>query len=115
MLNVASPANATIAPGDADQNPFSDAHADRYTQGVNGEPGSALALVDYTGGVTGVAHKLGIYQLYKTDIFNLLCLPGAPTEILGDLVRLEAWMPPFGGPGGSSWAWYQAHELPPGS
>ena len=47
-----------------------------------GAPGSALALADYTGGDTGQADKLGIYQLYKTDIFNLLCLPGAPPAIL---------------------------------
>jgi phage tail sheath protein FI len=80
--NEAPPANAAIDPGDPDQNPFSDAHADRYTKADGGKPGSALALADYTGGDTGQADKLGIYQLYKTDIFNLLCLPGAPPDIL---------------------------------
>jgi phage tail sheath protein FI len=82
VLDVAPAANAAIDPGDPDQNPFSDAHTDRYTEASGGEPGSALALADYTGGGTGQADKLGIYQLYKTDIFNLLCLPGAPPDIL---------------------------------
>ena len=88
VLNAAPPANAVNDPADPDQNPFSDAHADRYTQAAGGGPGSALALADYTGGATGQADKLGIYQLYKTDIFNLLGLPAAPPDILAAAAAL---------------------------
>jgi phage tail sheath protein FI len=87
-LDVAPPANANIDPSDPDQNPFSDAHPDRYTQGSGGTPGSALDLDDYLGGSTGQADKLGIYQLYKTDIFNLLCLPEAPQTVLSNAAAL---------------------------
>ena len=82
VLNVAPPANATIDPSDPDQNPFSSAHTDRYTQAGGGEPGSALTLDDYQIAGAGQADKTGLYQLYKTDIFNLLCLPGAPSGVL---------------------------------
>ena len=82
VLTVAPPANATIDPSDPDQNPFSSAHTDRYTQAGGGEPGSALNLDDYQIAGTGQANKTGLYQLYKTDIFNLLCLPGAPSGVL---------------------------------
>jgi phage tail sheath protein FI len=88
VLNVAPTANAAIDPADPDQNPFSDAEPTRYTQASGGAPGSALTLPDYTGGATGQADKLGIYQLYKTDIFNLLCLPGAPAGILAGAAAL---------------------------
>lgn len=84
VLNQAPAANAPITANDPDQNPFSDAEPARYTQATSGsgKPGSALDLGDYQGGATGLADKLGIYQLYKTDIFNLLCLPGAPQTVL---------------------------------
>jgi uncharacterized protein len=87
-LDAAPPANAAIDPADPDQNPFSDAHPDRYKKAGAGTPGSALDLSDYEGGATGQADKRGIYQLYKTDIFNLLCLPGAPQTILAAAAAL---------------------------
>ena len=87
VLNTAPPANAAIAPADPDQNPFSDDpnHKDRFTQAGTGTPGGALQEADYVG---GQADKLGIYQLYKTDIFNLLCLPLAPQPVLAPAVAL---------------------------
>lgn len=88
VLDKAPDANAPIAAGDTDQNPFSDSKPDRYTQAKDGKPGGALDAGDYTGGATGQADKLGIYQLYKTDIFNLLCLPGAPSTVLDDAAQL---------------------------
>jgi hypothetical protein len=42
----------------------------------------APTLDDYQGGSTGQADKKGLYQLLRTDIFNLLCLPGAPSTVL---------------------------------
>lgn len=88
VLDAAPPANAAIDPTDPDQNPFSDAHANRYTQAGTGSSGGALDLGDYEGGANGQVNKLGIYQLYKTDIFNLLCLPGAPQTVLAAAVAL---------------------------
>ncbi len=90
VLDVAPPANAAIDPSDPDQNPFTNdtTKADRFTQAKDGEPGSAPTLDDYNGNGTGQADKTGIYQLYKTDIFNLLCLPGAPPTILDDAAAL---------------------------
>ena len=88
VLDKAPDASADIAEDDPDQNPFSDAKPDRYTQASGGAPGGALDLGDYQGGATGQADKLGIYQLYKTDIFNLLCLPGAPDTVLASAVEL---------------------------
>jgi uncharacterized protein len=88
VLDAAPPANAAIDASDPDQNPFSDAKPNRYTQAGAGKPGSALNLSDYEGGASGQADKLGIYQLYKTDIFNLLCLPGAPQPVLAAAAAL---------------------------
>jgi phage tail sheath protein FI len=88
VLNVAPAANAAISQNDADQNPFSDAHSDRYTQASGGDPGSAPDDSDYQGGATGQADKKGIYQLSKANIFNLLCLPGAPAAVLANAAAL---------------------------
>lgn len=88
VLDVAPDKNEDIAASDPDQNPFSDAKPNRYTQASDGTPGSALSLADYQGGATGQADKLGIYQLQKTDIFNLLCLPGAPQAVLAAALQL---------------------------
>ncbi|MGW2253962.1 phage tail sheath subtilisin-like domain-containing protein [Kitasatospora sp. NPDC001660] len=40
------------------------------------------------GDETGEADKKGIYALLKTDIFNLLCLPGCPDDLLSDAANL---------------------------
>jgi phage tail sheath protein FI len=80
--------HADIPLTDPDQNPFSDAHADRYTQGSDGTPGGTPGANDYNGGSSGQADKKGIYQLLKTDIFNLLCLPGAPASVLSVALQL---------------------------
>jgi phage tail sheath protein FI len=83
VLNTAPPANDAIDPNVPDQNPFSAAFPKRYYPASGGTAGSALdATDDYLGGATGFVDKKGIYQLYKTDIFNLLCLPGAPQAVL---------------------------------
>ncbi|WP_308312687.1 phage tail sheath C-terminal domain-containing protein [Streptomyces sp. ISL-11] len=42
----------------------------------------------YSGANGSPAAKTGIYQLLKTDIFNLLCLPDCPEEILTDALKL---------------------------
>jgi uncharacterized protein len=88
VLNLAPTAHAAIPPNDPDQNPFSDNVAARYTQGTGGGGGGALTLNEYQGGGNGQANKLGIYQLYKTDIFNLLCIPGAPAAVLSIAAQL---------------------------
>ncbi|WP_327417810.1 phage tail sheath family protein [Streptomyces sp. NBC_01233] len=43
------------------------------------------ALKDYRG---NAAEQTGIHALLKTDIFNLLCLPGAPEKVLPDALQL---------------------------
>lgn len=88
VVNTAPPPSAAVGAADTDQNPFSDAHADRYTTAKGGTDGNALTAADFTGGETGQADKLGIYQLYRTDIFNLLCLPDAPAEVLAPAAAL---------------------------
>jgi len=82
VLDKVPKANAVIPADAADPDPFSDAHADRYTKGAGGSAGAALTAADYKGGDTGQADKRGIYRLYTTDLFNLLCLPGAPDGVL---------------------------------
>lgn len=76
-----------IPPGNADQNPFSDAKDDRYVKATadSGTAGDAPDTNTYKG---KVADKTGIYQLHKTDIFNLLCLPGAPAAVLAPAAAL---------------------------
>jgi hypothetical protein len=91
VLNVAPAANDAIAPTDPDQDPFSRAHSGRYTTATGGTLGGALdPMGDYLGGAAGQADMLGIYQLRKTDIFNLLCLPGAPAQVLPAALALCA-------------------------
>lgn len=88
VLDKAPGKHDAIAEDDADQNPFSNDQAGRYTQGKDGTDGTAPSEDDYKGGVAGQADKLGIYQLRKTDIFNLLCLPGAPNAVLAPALQL---------------------------
>lgn len=88
VLNVVPLAHAAIAPTDPSQDPFDDGKPDRYEQAAGGADGGALQLADYRGGATGEADKLGLYQLRKTDIFNLLCVPGAPQPVLAHAARL---------------------------
>jgi phage tail sheath protein FI len=94
VLDKAPPKNDDVDPNVPDQNPFSNAYPKRYyqvdpgTAAAQGTAGSALDLNDYQGGATGFADKKGIYQLYKTNIFNLLCLPGAPASVLAPAAAL---------------------------
>ncbi|MFE0138525.1 phage tail sheath family protein [Streptomyces sp. NPDC059037] len=51
---------------------------------LRGQPVTeGLGLDDYRG---SAAAQTGIHALLKTDIFNLLCLPGAPKEVLTALL-----------------------------
>src|SRR5262249_2075783 len=52
VLDKAPGKHADISPTDPDQNPFSDDHADRYTQGSGGTDGGAPADNDYKGGAS---------------------------------------------------------------
>ncbi|GAA0316945.1 phage tail sheath subtilisin-like domain-containing protein [Streptomyces polychromogenes] len=81
VLNAVPTAHAPIAATDPSQDPFDDAKPTRYTQALGGAEGAAPGPADYQGGATGQADKKGLYQLLKTDIFNLLCLPGAPAAV----------------------------------
>jgi uncharacterized protein len=64
------------------QDPFADPESGEpttYEQLAGGADGDdELTDDDYTP-QDGFANKQGIYQLLKTDIFNMLCLPGAST------------------------------------
>ncbi|UQX88103.1 phage tail sheath subtilisin-like domain-containing protein [Jatrophihabitans telluris] len=66
------------APG---RDPFvSGTAGQQFIQGTGGIDGnSTLASADYLGGngTNFGRDKLGLYALLKTDIFNILCLPGA--------------------------------------
>lgn len=53
--------------------PFDDGHPTWYAQGTGGADGGDLQDSDYLGD----SSTTGIYKLEKTDIFNMLCLPGA--------------------------------------
>ncbi|MEV6954439.1 phage tail sheath C-terminal domain-containing protein [Streptomyces sp. NPDC051183] len=88
VLDVVPTAHEVIAPTDASQDPFDDAKPNRYEKASGGADGGAPALADYQGGATGQASKTGLYQLLKTDIFNLLCLPGAPQSALAPAAAL---------------------------
>jgi phage tail sheath protein FI len=67
-------AHEVINPADNVPDPFDDAKPNRYTKATDdsGTQGVAPVAADYIGNVLG---KTGIYQLLKTDIFNMLCLP----------------------------------------
>lgn len=63
--------------------PFDDSEPDRYVQaggGANGSP--TLSAADYLGGQgdTFQQDKKGLFELIKTDIFNVLCLPGVRSD-----------------------------------
>ncbi|MGH3796782.1 MAG: phage tail sheath subtilisin-like domain-containing protein [Pseudonocardiaceae bacterium] len=54
---------------------------DWYTTASHGSDGNQLPVhSDYLGGDNGQLDKTGLYQLLKTDIFNMLCLPGRPGQ-----------------------------------
>jgi phage tail sheath protein FI len=61
--------------------PWADDEPKRWTAAADGLDGTGLEADDYLGGTTGQADKKGIYQLLKTDIFTMLCLPGAPESL----------------------------------
>jgi uncharacterized protein len=67
-------AHEAIDPKDNLPDPFDDAKPGRYTKATDnsGAPGGPPVAADYLGDVLA---KTGIYQLLKTDIFNMLCLP----------------------------------------
>jgi phage tail sheath protein FI len=67
-------AHEPIDPADNLPDPFDDAKPNRYTKATDdsGAPGDPPVAADYMGDVLA---KTGIYQLLKTDIFNMLCLP----------------------------------------
>lgn len=71
--NLPNPHEA-INPADNLPDPFDDAKPNRYTKATanSGTAGDPPVAADYTGDVLA---KTGIYQLLKTDIFNMLCLP----------------------------------------
>lgn len=77
-----------VPPG---SDPFADGHdGDWYVQATadSGADGAvALGVADYLP-AGGAAAKTGLYQLLKTDIFNLLCLPGAPDAVAADALEL---------------------------
>ncbi len=73
---------------DAGQDPFPDGHGSEtsdkwYVQAKDGLDGTATPVAgDYLGENSPVKDgKQGIYQLLKTDIFNILCLPGPPGQV----------------------------------
>ncbi|WP_158892893.1 phage tail sheath family protein [Amycolatopsis anabasis] len=76
-------AGATGGPEEG-EDPFKDGKgtgADAwYTAATGGEDGPAPVVGDYKGDRNA---QTGLYALLKTDIFNMLCLPGAPGEIDG--------------------------------
>ncbi|RZQ59325.1 phage tail sheath family protein [Amycolatopsis suaedae] len=53
---------------------YTEVGADEDVRGADGDPPEAF---NYRGGSQGEEKKEGLYQLLKTDIFNILCLPGA--------------------------------------
>ncbi|HEV2781358.1 MAG TPA: phage tail sheath C-terminal domain-containing protein [Actinophytocola sp.] len=83
-----------------DADPFEDQHDATdpdpwYQSASGGADGLAPLKADYTGEDADVQDgKQGIYQLRKADIFNMLCLPGAPgqqgdpADILAEAGRL---------------------------
>jgi phage tail sheath protein FI len=78
--------NADVKPG---QDPFPDGKSGKdnwYVEGQDGEDGDAAPVAaDYLGkNSPGQDGKQGIYQLLKTDIFNILCLPGPPGQVADD-------------------------------
>lgn len=86
-----------ILPVGAD--PFDSSKPTWWTQGTGGVDGTAVPVsADYLGAhVLPANGKQGIFQLLKTDIFNILCLPGPagqaadsdhPSGVLADAAKL---------------------------
>ncbi|MFG2295997.1 phage tail sheath family protein [Streptomyces sp. NPDC048603] len=88
VLDAVPTAHEAITPADPSQDPFDDARPGRYARARGGADGDPPQLSDYRGGATGEADKKGLHQLLRTDIFNLLCLPGAPAAALATAARL---------------------------
>ena len=84
-LNALPKAHAAVTPQKPD--PWDDGETNRWTAVGGGRNGIAPVDADYHGGTTQ-ADKKGIYQLLKTDIFTMLCLPGAPESVLSDAADL---------------------------
>jgi phage tail sheath protein FI len=88
--NLPTP-HAPIDPADNLPDPFDDAKPARYTAATagSGTAGDPPVAGDYTG---SVLNKTGIYQLLKTDIFNMLCLPSYAgndsTGVIAEAVKL---------------------------
>jgi phage tail sheath protein FI len=61
-------------------NPFQDGHGSGddawFTAAAGGVDGDPPEAFQFLGGTDGQQNKEGLYQLLKTDIFNMLCLPG---------------------------------------
>ncbi|WAZ20005.1 phage tail sheath subtilisin-like domain-containing protein [Streptomyces cinnabarinus] len=77
------PAEGGVPDGDADGDEDGDQLSSRPGKPEN-EP-VEITATDYLG---SELEKSGIHQLRKTDIFNLLCLPGCPPTVLPDALRL---------------------------
>jgi Bacteriophage tail sheath protein len=78
-------AHKDIPPG---KDPFEDGHEGAwYTSAVDGSgtAGDPPDAGDYIG---SELKKTGIYQLLKSDIFNMLCLPGVPDGVLDTALQL---------------------------
>ncbi|MGV9264239.1 phage tail sheath family protein [Kitasatospora sp. NPDC003701] len=90
LVTVPAAADGRLPAAGADvpagQDPFPDGkgagHGDWYVDAANGLDGTATPVsADYLGENSPVRDgKQGIYQLLKTDIFNILCLPGPPGQ-----------------------------------
>ncbi|MGW9024475.1 phage tail sheath family protein [Streptomyces sp. NPDC055722] len=93
LVTVPASADGKLLKNNADvpagQDPFPDGkgmgHGDWYVDAEGGVDGTATPTsADYLGESSPVKDgKQGIYQLLKTDIFNILCLPG-PAGQVGD-------------------------------
>ncbi|MFJ2578025.1 phage tail sheath family protein [Kitasatospora aureofaciens] len=91
LVTVPASADGRLLASNADvpagQDPFPDGkgagHGDWYVDAKGGLDGTATPVsADYLGDSSPVKDgKQGIYQLLKTDIFNILCLPGPPGQV----------------------------------
>ncbi|MEE1782965.1 phage tail sheath C-terminal domain-containing protein [Streptomyces sp. SP17BM10] len=90
LVTVPASADGKLPAADADvpagRDPFPDdkgpGHGNWYVTATDGLDGTATPVVaDYLGDSSPVKDgKQGIYQLLKTDIFTILCLPGPPGQ-----------------------------------
>ena len=85
-VNLRPDAHAAVSTAKPD--PWADDEPTRWTAATGGQDGIAPIGTDYLGGTNGQADKKGIYQLLKTDIFTIMCLPGAPESLTTDAATL---------------------------